>query len=37
VELVGTALGDGIDGTTGETALSHIERSHRSESVRWSP
>ena len=29
VELVGTALGDGIDGTTGETALSHIERSYR--------
>ena len=29
MELVGTALGDGIDGTTGETALSHIERSYR--------
>ena len=29
MELVGTALGDGIDGTTCETALSHIERSYR--------
>ena len=29
MELVGTALGDGVDGTTGESALAHIERSHR--------
>ena len=27
VELVGTALGDGVDGTTGEAALADIERS----------
>lgn len=28
VELIGTALGDGVDGTSGESALAHIERSH---------
>ena len=28
MELVGTALGDGVDGTTGESALAYVERSH---------